>query len=113
MRHEGFDFTIDVWDDEKPKSDEHNAWHGNIAVPHLIFDNKEKFKSNLGNLFNIEHEQLDECLIFLNSGGVTSKTKYIPMNYFFLKIVHFIDKILVNTLPSIFCMGRKIVLKRN
>ena len=41
MKHEGFDFTLDVWDEKNPKSDEKDAWHGNIAVPHLIFDNKK------------------------------------------------------------------------
>ena len=113
MRHEGFDFTVDVWDEEKAKSDENNAWHGNIAVPHLIFDDKKKFNIKLGDLFNIEHEELTECLIFLNSGGVTSKTKFIPMNRFFLNILNFIDKILVKILPSIFCMGRRLVLTKS
>ena len=69
MKHEGFDFTLNVWDEENAKSDEQNAWHGNIAVPHLIFDNKKKFNDNLGRYFNIEYEKLTECLIFLNSGG--------------------------------------------
>ena len=112
MKHEGFDFTLNVWDEKKPKSDEENAWHGNIAVPHLIFDDKKKFNENLGNLYSVEYEKLTECLIFLNSGGVTSKTKYIPMNKFFLNILHRIDKIIVKLLPNIFCMGRRIVLKK-
>jgi len=47
MKHEGFDFTLDVWDENNAKSDENNAWHGNIAVPHLIFDDKNKFNENL------------------------------------------------------------------
>ena len=34
MKHEGFDFTKDVWDEKNPKSDEKNAWAGNVAVPH-------------------------------------------------------------------------------
>tara|TARA_E500000178_G_scaffold296104_1_gene302182 strand:- start:4729 stop:5535 length:807 start_codon:yes stop_codon:yes gene_type:complete len=113
MKHEGFDFTLDVWDEKEPKSDEKNAWHGNIAVPHLIFDNKEKFNENLGKYFRIEHEKLTECLIFLNSGGVTSKTKCIPMNNFFLNILNTIDKFLVNFFPNVFCMGRRIVLVKN
>ena len=113
MKHEGFDFTLDVWDEKNAKSDEHNAWHGNIAVPHLIFDDKKKFQQNLGNYFNIEYEKKTECLIFLNSGGVTSKTKFIPMNKFFLNILHFIDKLLIKLLPSVFCMGRRIVLTKN
>ena len=51
--HEGFDFTKNVWDEKDPKSDEQNAWAGNIAVPHLIFDNVKEFKNNLGKfIFN-------------------------------------------------------------
>ena len=32
MKHEGFDFTLDVWDEKNPKSDEKNAWHGNMCT---------------------------------------------------------------------------------
>ena len=113
MKHEGFDFTLDVWDEKNPKSDEKNAWHGNIAVPHLIFDDKSKFEKNLGKYFKIEYEKLTECFIFLNSGGVTSKTKCIPLNNFFLNLLNKIDRILVKLFPKIFCMGRRIVLKKS
>ena len=44
MKHEGFDFTKMCGMKKNPKSDEKNAWAGNIAVPHLIFDNLEIFK---------------------------------------------------------------------
>ena len=113
MKHEGFDFTLDVWDEKNPKSDEKNAWHGNIAVPHLIFDDKTKFEKNLGKYFKIEYEKLTECFIFLNSGGVTSKTKCIPLNNFFLNLLNKIDRMLVKLFPKIFCMGRRIVLKKS
>ena len=112
MRHEGFDFTLNVWDEEEPKSDEKNAWHGNIAVPHLIFDDRYRFDKEIGNLFEIEYEELTECLIFINSGGVTSKTAFIPMNNFFLNILDYIDRVLIKFFPKIFCMGRRIVLKK-
>ena len=112
MKHEGFDFTVNVWNEKKSSSDEYNAWHGNIAVPHLIFDDKENFQKNLGNLFKIEYEKLSECLIFLNSGGVTSKTKFLPLNKFFLNILNNIDNILIKFFPRIFCMGRKMVLTK-
>ena len=110
MKHEGFDFTINVWDEKDPKSDEHDVWDGNIAITNLIFDDKKKFNERLGNYFKIEYEKLTECLIFLNSGGVTSKTFSIPMNKFFLKILKIIDIILIKISPNIFCMGRRIVL---
>ena len=112
MKHEGFDFTLNVWDEEEPKSDEKNAWHGNIAVPHLIFDDRSRFNKEIGNLFEIEYEELTECLIFINSGGVTSKTAFIPMNNFFLNILDYIDKVLIKFFPKFFCMGRRIVLKK-
>ena len=110
MRHEGFDFTVNVWDEKNPKSDEDNIWAGNIAVSNLIFDDKKKFNEKLGHLFSIEYEELVECLIFLNSGGVTSKTFCIPMNNFFMNILNIIDKFLIKIFPNIFGMGRRIVL---
>lgn len=112
MKHEGFDFTVNPWDEEHPKSDSKDVWAGNIAVSNLIFDDKEVFKEYLGSYFSIEYEELTECLIFLNSGGVTSKTFCIPMNYFFLNILHGIDKLLVKLFPNLFCLGRRLVLKK-
>jgi SAM-dependent methyltransferase len=110
MKHEGFDFTMNVWDEKEPKSDEHDIWAGNIAVPHLIFDNKNDFNKHLGNDFEIKYEKLTECLIFLNSGGVSSKTFYIPMNNLFIKFFDIIDQILIKFFPKIFAMGRRLVL---
>ena len=46
MKHEGFDFTKNIWSENEPMSNEKDAWAGNIAVPHLIFDDEEKFKNN-------------------------------------------------------------------
>jgi SAM-dependent methyltransferase len=112
MRHEGFDFTKNIWSENEAMSNNSDAWSGNIAVPHLIFDDKNSFKNKFGSKFLIEHEKIYECLIFLNSGGVSSKTFYIPLNIFFLNIVSYIDKILVYLFPKIFGMGRQIVLKK-
>ena len=112
MKHEGFDFTINVWDDKNPKSDALDVWDGNISVTNLIFDNKKEFNENLGNNFSIEYEKLTECFIFLNSGGVTSQTFHVPLSNFFLNILNRIDHFLVKFFPNIFCMGRRIVLKK-
>ena len=72
----------------------------------------KKFQSNLGHLFSIEFEELTECFIFLNSGGVTSKTFHIPLPFPILKLLNIFDKVLIKLLPNIFCMGRRIVLKK-
>jgi len=112
MRHEGFDFTLNVWDEKNPKSDEKDPWAGNIAVPNLIFDDKINFNKKLGKLFSIEYEKLTECFIFLNSGGVTSKTFCIPLPNFLLNFVNNVDKLLIRSFPKIFCLGRRVVLKK-
>ena len=112
MRHEGYDFTKDVWSESIPVTDEKDLWAGNIAVPHLVFDDINIFNKNLGNYFKIEHEDFSEFLIFLNSGGVCSKTFYLPLNNFFLNILNTIDNILIKAFPKIFAMGRQLVLKK-
>ena len=110
MKHEGFDFTKNVWDEDSPATDEKDLWSGNSAIPYLLFNNNKKFDSNLGDKFEIKYKKLCECFLFLNSGGVTSKTFCIPLNFFILKIVKYVDKFLSFLLPSIFALGYKIVL---
>ena len=112
MKHEGYDFTKNVWSKKTPLSQKNNIWSGNIAVPHLIFDEKIIFDKYLGNFFKIKHQKFYECFVFINSGGVSSKTFYIPLSDFFLNFVKFIDKILTTLFPNIFAMGRQIVLEK-
>ena len=111
MRHEGFDFTKNVWSDTSPVTDD-DVWEGNIAVPHLVFDDINTFKKYLGSHFKIEYESFSECFVFLNSGGVCSRTFLIPLNIFFLNICNKIDNILTRAFPKIFAMGRRVVLKK-
>ena len=110
MRHEGFDFTKDVWSETSPVTDDDDLWAGNIAVPHLVFDDIDIFNKYLGSHFKIEYESFAECLVFLNSGGVCSRTFYIPMNNFFIKLLDIMDLILTRSFPKIFAMGRRLVL---
>ena len=112
MKHEGFDFTKDVWNEKTPMSDKKDIWAGNIAVTSLIFDDLKKFNEKYEKKFIIEHQKFHECFVFLNSGGVSSKTLYIPLNNFFLKILQCIDSFLIKIFPNIFGMGRQIVLKK-
>lgn len=112
-KHEGYDFTVDPWSIEKPIIKEKHLWAGNMAASNLIFDDKTLFKKKIGNKFTLIHHKYDECLIFINSGGVYSKTIYIPLNNFFLKFLKQIDNILCFTMPSIFALGRQVVLQKN
>ena len=112
MKHEGFDFTKDVWSLSQPATSKEDLWSGNSAIPYLIFNEKEKFKKFLNDKFEIEYKKTCECLLFLNSGGVTSKTFYIPLNSLFLKFIILIDKFLSMIAPSLFSLGYKIVLRK-
>lgn len=108
--HEEIDFTKNIWNLKKPCINNINPWNGNNAIPNLIFDDKKKFNKNLKKIFKIIYEDFSECLIFLNSGGVYSKTFYIPLNRFLLNFLLKIDILLIKIFPRIFALGRKIVL---
>tara|TARA_A100001015_G_C14937512_1_gene691096 strand:+ start:98 stop:523 length:426 start_codon:yes stop_codon:yes gene_type:complete len=112
MKHEGFDWTKDVWSETIPSIDDEDLWSGNNAIPNLVFDNKDKFNENLGTIFEIEYDKILHCFTFLNSGGVTSKTFYIPLNYFLLNIMDKVDFLFTKSLPKIFAMNRCLVLKK-
>ena len=112
MKHEGFDWTKDVWSETIPSIDDEDLWAGNNAIPNLVFDNKDKFNENLGTIFEIEYDKILHCFTFLNSGGVTSKTFYIPLNYFLLNIMDKVDFLFTKSLPKIFAMNRCLVLKK-
>lgn len=111
-KHEFFDENIDIWNKKKNTKNKNDPWIGNNAIPDLIFENKENFRKNLGNKFKIIFEQKTEFLIFFNSGGVYFKSFYIPLNYFLLKIIFFLDNLLIFFFPSIFALGRRVVLEK-
>ena len=112
MRHEGFDWTKDIWNESIPATNDKDLWSGNNAIPHLVFDDIDVFNKNLGSYFNVEYEKILHELSFLNSGGVTSKTFYIPLNYFFLNLLDNIYSILSKPFPKIFALNRCLVLRK-
>tara|TARA_Y100001970_G_scaffold270362_1_gene364160 strand:+ start:10576 stop:11379 length:804 start_codon:yes stop_codon:yes gene_type:complete len=112
-KHEGFDFNYNIWESTQPMNKPDDLWDSNQAAAHLLFDNKERFSKNTNNIFEIIHDEYSEFLIFINSGGIYSKSKYIPLNYLFLRFFWLLDKILTKVFPNIFALGRQIVLKKN
>ena len=112
MKHEGFDWTKNIWNESIPATDEKDLWSGNNAIPHLVFDDTNVFNKNLGDFFKIEYEKIQHRISYLNSGGVTSKTFYIPLNYFFLNFFDKIYSVLSRPFPKIFALNRCIVLRK-
>jgi len=112
MKHENFNFDENVWDENKKMSKENDLFDSNAAIPNLLFDDKEKFNKYFEDYYQIEKDCLSEFLVLINSGGVISKTYFIPLNKYFLKLFYYIDKILIFFFPKIFAMGRKIILRK-
>ena len=109
MKHEGFNFETDVFSTKESCTDNDDLWSGNIAIPDMIFEDKESFYKNI-NGFKIIHHKYSEFLCFINSGGVISKTFYVPLNKFFLKTFDLIDRALTRLFPSIFALQQQLVL---
>jgi SAM-dependent methyltransferase len=111
MRHEGYSFEPDVFDDECICTDPNDLWAGNNAIPALLFADHQRFEQEVP-WFRIEGDQFTECATFLNSGGVTAKTYYLPLPEFLLHSLQAFDNLLSRTLPDIFALGRRLVLRR-
>ena len=109
MRHEGFDFTIDVFNSNLICTDPDDLWSANCAIPNLLFDYQKIFHENLP-YFKIIKSSHSEFFNFINSGGVISKTFYIPLPQPFLILLKMIDDILSRIFPNIFSLQRQIVL---
>ena len=45
MRHEGYDFEIDVFNHNLICTDPHDLWSANCAIPNLLFDDDIKFEN--------------------------------------------------------------------
>ena len=111
MRHEGFDFTVNVFEQNLICTDPNDLWSANCAIPNLLFDDQKRFHSEISNFKIIKYSH-SEFFSFVNSGGVISKTFYIPLPVVFLKMLTKIDNILSHYFPNIFSLQRQIVLKK-
>ena len=112
MRHEGYDFTINVFDRKLICTDPEDLWSANCAIPNLLFDNLHEFNSKVAG-FSVAYTGFSEFFLFINSGGVISKTSYIPLPVAVLKILKSVDDFLCKVAPSIFALQRQIVLVKN
>lgn len=111
MRHEGYDETINVFDESKPCNQPGNPWSANCSIPKLLFRSYEKFEEAQIN-WKIVHDRKVEFFQFLNSGGVVAETRYLPLNNFFLNIQDYIDKLLCALAPDLFALQRQTVLEK-
>jgi len=111
MQHEGFDETIDVFDETLICNDPEDLWSANCSIPKLIFSSvyfKSKFPE-----WKLLHDHKVEFLNFLNSGGIYGKFLYIPLPVLILRFLSLIDRVLIKMAPNLFALQRQIVLQKS
>ncbi len=111
LNHEGWSMENKVFDLKKPLFDPKNPWYSDNATAYHLFHKEKKFLKFFPE-YKIEKNVLNEFSIFLNSGGVVSDSFFIPLNNFFLKIIDWVDNVLISLLPRVFALNRRIVLKK-
>ena len=111
MRHEGWNYNVDVFDTSCPANNPDDPWSANCAIPELLWGDDNKFEQEIKEL-KIERNELCEFMIFPLSGGVISKTATINLPISVLKVLHSIDSILIKLFPKIFALGRRVVLRK-
>lgn len=111
MRHEGWSYDVDVFDEGETVNDKHDLWSANCAVPELLFANTARFEQAFPGL-KVEANELCECLVFPLSGGVISKAQVPELPELLLKTVLFVDRLLVRVAPSLFALGRQVVIRK-
>jgi SAM-dependent methyltransferase len=111
MRHEGWSYEIDVFEPSIPANDPSDPWSANCAIPMLLFGDERRFCANVPG-FSILRNELHECFIFPLSGGVVSKTATVNLPRAALRAVALLDRLLIATLPSVFALGRRVVLQK-
>ena len=111
-RVEGYRYEVDVYDPENVICDPTDPWASNNAVPDLLFDDIDRFHAHVPQ-FRVEHQHLDECLLFLVSGGVTNKTFTLPLPPAALRAVAGFDRMMTRQFPEVFAMQRSLVLRKS
>jgi hypothetical protein len=110
MQHEGYSFDVDVFDDDSVCTDPSDLWAGNNAIARLLFDDHAAF-ARAHPEWRIVRDEPCECLMFLNSGGVTAKTAYLPLPLSVLRLVESFDGVMARLSPTIVALGRRIALQ--
>src|SRR4051812_34905436 len=60
MRHEGWSYEVDVFDETAVANDPKDPWSANCAIPQMLFDDERRFLANVPG-FRIELNQPNEC----------------------------------------------------
>lgn len=111
MRHEGWSCKTGAFSATSVVNDPEDPWPANCAVPEMLFANVSRFQDIFTGL-EVERNEPCECLIFSIPGGGVATTKVSKLLNANLSLKERIDKALVLLLPSVFVMGRRVVVRK-
>ncbi|HTT81075.1 MAG TPA: class I SAM-dependent methyltransferase [Stellaceae bacterium] len=111
-QHEGYSWDVDVFAENAIANDPQDPWSGNNAVSNLLFDCRDTFESRVPDLKIIDDAPC-EFLLFLASGGVTSKIPMPALPGPVLRAVAALDGLLVTAAPRLFALSRRTVLQKS
>ena len=81
MRHEGYSYNKDVFNEKNLANDPSDPWSANCAIPEMLFKDHVKFEKEVP--FKVIHNKLNEFLLLPLSGGVIAKSKTINLPFFY------------------------------
>ncbi|MEX2164802.1 MAG: class I SAM-dependent methyltransferase [Sulfuricaulis sp.] len=111
MRHEGWSYDINVFNENTIANDPSDPWSANCAIPELLFSDELAFENEIPG-FRFLKNELNESLLFPLSGGVIAKTRIIQFPSNVYKVVQTVDRFLVYLFPNVFAVGRSVVLEK-
>ena len=104
-------FNHERWDLDVSKSNQKNFWLQNNATGRILF--KKNFENKfVKQNFHVVKNQLNEFLIFLNSGGNSVNSPHIKLSETNLNLLNKLDDFLIKVSPKIFALNRRVVLKK-
>ena len=108
---EPWSLKVNIFNSKKNIFKSNNPWAANTAIAKLLFSDEAQFNHFFPE-YKIIRNNLSEFFIFFNSGGVYNEVVHIPLNKFFLKLLDYIDSILIFLFPGIFALNRTVILKK-
>jgi len=112
MRHEGWSFDVDVYDESAWTKQRADPLAGNNAVAALLFDDPARFQAAFPGL-TVAQDKYTEMLVFLLSGGVGGQVFTVELPEVVLRTVARVDQLLTRGLPGVFALARQIVLVKD
>jgi SAM-dependent methyltransferase len=110
-QQEGYSYDVDVFDPDAVANDPQDPWSGNNAVANLLFDRKDEFEARFADL-RIVGDAPCEFLLFVLSGGVTSKLPVPELPTALLAGIARLDRLLVAAAARLFALSRQTVLRK-